>query len=162
MFINTHHHAYTNSLSPLPFCSTETFTHVWFAFTELQVLDSGMQCISCGKHPEIVITDGVSITYSSSKFIQGLLPPSATSATSPINHTVTPDSSDSWKAISNRKLQKEVQGLVTLPSRPTVFALSSDSIPELCSLVSFYICLPVKSWLCVAVRELLSQVCLFR
>ena len=68
-FFNSHHHAYTNSLSPLPFCSTETFTCVWFAFTELQALDSGMQCISYGKHPEIVIANGVSITYSSSKFV---------------------------------------------------------------------------------------------
>jgi len=151
-FVNSRHRAYAELLSPLPFCSTETFTHVWFTFTKLQALDSGMQCISCGKHPEIVIADGVSIAYSSSKFIQGLLPPSATSATSPINRTVTPGSSDSWKAISDRKLRKEVQGLVALPSRPTVFALSSDCIPELSSLVSFYLHLLVKSRLCVAVR----------
>jgi len=161
-FVTTRHRAYSDSLSPLPFCSTETFTRVWFAFTELQVLDSGMQCISCGKHPEIVIADGVSIAYSSSKFVQGLLPPSATSAMSPINHMVTPGSSDSRKAISDRKLRKEVQGLVAPPSRPTDFSLSSDSIPELSSLVLYYLYLPVKSRLCVAVRELLVQVCLFR
>jgi len=160
-FVTSRHRAYTDSLSPLPFCSTETFTRVWFAFTELQALDSGMQCISCGKHPEVVIADGVSIAYSSSKFIQGLSPPSATSAASPVNYTVTPNSSDSRKAISDRKLRKEIQGLVAPPSRPTDFSLSSDSIPELSSLVSYYISLPVKSRLYVAVRELLLQVCLF-
>ena len=161
-FVTTRHRAYTESLSPLPFCSAETFTRVWFAFTELQVLDSGMQCISCGKHPEIVIADGVSIAYSSSKFVQGLLPPSATTTASPVNNMVTPGSSDSRKAISDRGLRKKVQQLVALPSRPADFALSLDPLPELSSLVSFYLCLPAKSRLCVAVHELLSQVCLFR
>jgi len=161
-FVTSRHRAYTDSSSPLPFCSTETFTRVWFAFTELQALDSGMQCISCGKHPEIVIADGVSIAYSSSKFVQGLLPPSATTATSPVNDTVFPGSSSSRKAIPDRKLRKKVQELVALPSRPTGFALPSDHIPELSSLVSYYLHLPVRSRLCVAVRELLSQVCLFR
>lgn len=159
-FVTTRHRAYIDSLSPLPFCGTETFTRVWFAFTELQALDSGMQCISCGKHPEIVIADGVSIAYSSSKFVQGLLPPSATSDASPVNDAVTLGSSDSRKAISDRKLRKEVQGLVALPSKPTVFALSSDSVPQLSSFVSYYLCLPTKARLCIAVRELLSQVCL--
>jgi len=161
-FVTSRHRAYADSLSPLLFCSTETFTCVWFAFTELQALDSGMRCISCGEHPEIVIADGVSIAYSSSKFIQGLLPPSAMSATSPVNRTVIPGSSDSRKAISDRKLRREMQGLVTAPSRLTGFSLSSDSIPELSSLVSYYLSLPVKSRLCVAVCELLLQVCLFR
>ena len=161
-FVTSRHRAYIDSLSPLPFCSTETFTRVWFAFTKLQVLNSGMQCASCGEHPEVVIADGVSIAYSSSKFVQGLLPPSATSAASPVNHTVTPGSSDSRKAISDRKLRKEVQTLVASPSRPTDFALSSDSIPELSSLVLYYLCLQEKSRLCVAVRELLLQVCLFK
>ena len=161
-FVVSCHRAYTDSLSSLPFCSTETFTRVWFAFTELQVLDSKMQCSSCGKHPEVVIADGVSIAYSSSKFVQGLRPPSATSAASPINCTVFPGSGDSRKAISDRKLRKEVQGLVVTLSRPTDFSLSSNSTPEISSLVSYYLNLPVKSRLCVAVRELLLQVCLFR
>jgi len=68
--INSCHCAYTESLYPLPFYSTKTFTCIWFTFTELWVLDSGMQCISYGKYPKILITDGVSIVYSSSKFIQ--------------------------------------------------------------------------------------------
>ena len=161
-FVTTRHHTYTDSLSPIPFCSTETFTRVWFAFVELQALDSGMQYISCGKNPKIVIANGVSIAYSSSKFIQGLLPPSATSSASPVNHMVTPGSADSWKAISDQKLQKEVQALVALPSWPTHFTLPSQSIPQLSLLVSYYLCLLAKSRLCVAVRELLLQVCLFR
>ena len=161
-FVTSRHRAYTDSLSTIPFCCTETFTRVWFAFTEIQALDSGMECISCGKHPEIVIADGVSIAYSSSKFVEGLLPPSATSPASPINHTVTPGSGDSRKAVSNRKLRKAVQGLVALPSRPADFTLPPGSIPQLFSLVSYYLRLPVKSRLCVAVRELLSQVCSFR
>lgn len=161
-FVTSRRRAYADSLSPLPFCGTDTFTRVWFAFTELQALDSGMQCISCGKHPEIVIADGVSIAYSSSKFVQGLLPPSATSDASPVNNTVTLGSSDSRKAISDRKLRKEVQGLVASPSRPTGFTLSSDSVPQLSSFVSYYLHLPMKARLCIAVRELLSQVCSFR
>jgi hypothetical protein len=64
-FVTSRRRAYINLVSPLPFCGTETFTRVWFAFTELQALDSGMQCVSCGKHTDIVIADGVSIAYSS-------------------------------------------------------------------------------------------------
>lgn len=161
-FVITRHRAYAESSSPLPFCSTETFTRVWFAFTELQALDSKMECISCGQHPEIVIADGVSIAYSSSKFVQGLLPPSATSDASPVNHTVTLGSGDSRKTISDRMVRREVQRLVALPERPTDFALPSDSIPELSSFISYYISLPAKSRLCIAVRELLVQVCFFR
>ena len=161
-FVTSRHRAYTESLSTVPFCSPETFTRVWFAFTELQVLDSGMQCVSCGRYPDVVIADGVSIAYSSSKFVQGLLPPSATSATSPVNHTVTLGSSDSRKAISDRKTRKEVQGLVALSSRPAGFSLPSNSVPELSSLVSYYLSLPAKSRLYVVVRELLLQVCLFK
>ncbi|KAF9781510.1 hypothetical protein BJ322DRAFT_1010699 [Thelephora terrestris] len=161
-FVTTHHRAYTDLLSPLPFCSTETFTRVWFAFTELQELDSGMQCISCGQHPETIIADGFSIAYSSLKFVQGLLPPSATSNASPVNNTATLGSSNTQKAIPDWNLWKKVQGLVALSSRPMDFALPSNAVPELYSLVSYYLHLPAKSKLCVAVHELLLQVCIFR
>jgi hypothetical protein len=160
-FVTSRHNAYTDSLSPLPFCSMETFTCVWFAFTEIQELNSGMQCASCGQHPKIVIADGVSIAYSSAKFVQGLLPPSATSDASPVVQTVISGSSNSQKVISDWKLRKEVQGLVAQSSRPKNFTLSSDSIPELSSFVLYYLRLPEKSRLCGSVRELLLQVCLF-
>ncbi|EPQ61182.1 hypothetical protein GLOTRDRAFT_13631, partial [Gloeophyllum trabeum ATCC 11539] len=79
---------YTAARSPVPFCTPKMFTSAWFAFTSLQPLDSGMECPTCGKHPEIVIADGVSIGYSSAKFVQGLRPPTLIQKTSPKNSMV--------------------------------------------------------------------------
>ncbi|KAF8515123.1 hypothetical protein BU17DRAFT_9439, partial [Hysterangium stoloniferum] len=67
---------YLSADSPTPLCYTEIFTHVWFAFTDLQQLESGMKCPICGPHPDIVIADGVSIGYSVTKCTSGLHSPS--------------------------------------------------------------------------------------
>ncbi|KAH7903036.1 hypothetical protein BJ138DRAFT_980104, partial [Hygrophoropsis aurantiaca] len=43
------------------FCSDDTFVRVWFAFTRIQQLDSGMLCPTCGSSPEVISADGISL-----------------------------------------------------------------------------------------------------
>jgi hypothetical protein len=160
-FVTSRHRAYIESSSPVTFCSTETFTRVWFAFTRLQALESQKECPICGKHPELVIADGVSIGYSSSKFAVGLLPPSAVTENSPTNFSVTSSSADSRKAIRDRKARKEIQALVATKSPPQRFTPTSNLPPPVSSVVSLYLPLAGKL-LGTAIRELLAQVCSFR
>ena len=160
-FVTSRHRAYIESYSPAAFCSTETFTRVWFAFTRLQALESGKECPICGKHPEIVVADGVSIAYSSSKFANGLLPPSAVTDRSPTNLSVMSSNADSRRAIRDRKSRKEIQMLVATKSPPQDFALASNPPPPVLSLVLLYL-QSVELPLGAVIRELLAQVCLFR
>ncbi|KAF8508876.1 hypothetical protein BU17DRAFT_22591, partial [Hysterangium stoloniferum] len=82
-FVLATHRLYLSADSPTPLCSTETFTCVWFAFRDLQQLESGMKCPRYGPHPDIVIADGVSIGYSVTTCTSGLHPPSLISKNSP-------------------------------------------------------------------------------
>lgn len=158
-FVTSRHRAYLESYSPVAFCSTETFTRVWFAFTRLQALESRKECPICGKHPELVIADGVSIGYSSSKFANGLRPPSMVTESNPTNSSVSAPTADSKKAISDRKVRKEIEALVATKSPPQDFAFTSDPPLPISSLASFYLQF-AETPLGVAIRELLSQVCL--
>jgi len=160
-FVTSRYRAYIESSSPIAFCSTETFTRVWFAFTRLQALESRKECPICGKNPDLVIADGVSIAYSSTKFASGLLPPSAVTKDSPTNSSVATSTADSRRAIRDRDARKEIQALVVTKSPPRDFFLRFNPPSPVSSLVSLYLRL-TETPLRAAVRELLAQVCLFR
>ncbi|KAF9236952.1 hypothetical protein BU15DRAFT_32130, partial [Melanogaster broomeanus] len=91
--LNSYTNAYTASETPLSafcltvwrayldygdsntFCSDDTFVHVWFVFTHIQELDSGMMCPTCGLTPDIVIADGISLGTHVSKLTSSIRPP---------------------------------------------------------------------------------------
>lgn len=60
------------------FCSDNTFVHVWFAFTQIQELNSGMMCSTCGIALDIVIADGISLGTYVSKLTSSVYPPTCT------------------------------------------------------------------------------------
>jgi CxC4 like cysteine cluster associated with KDZ transposases len=62
-FYNTILHSYKNESFVAPFCAEQTFKTAWYAFIKLQHTNSDMQCSQCGPNPEIVIADGVSISF---------------------------------------------------------------------------------------------------
>jgi CxC4 like cysteine cluster associated with KDZ transposases len=62
-FYNTILHSYKNKSFVAPFCAEQTFRTTWYAFIKLQHINSDMQCNQCGPNPEIVIADGVSISF---------------------------------------------------------------------------------------------------
>ncbi|KAF9220062.1 hypothetical protein BS17DRAFT_715810, partial [Gyrodon lividus] len=57
------------------FCSDDTFVRVWFAFTQVQQLDSGMMCLTCGFAPDIVIVDVISLGTHVSKLASSVHSP---------------------------------------------------------------------------------------
>ena len=59
----------------MKFCADETFVRAWFAFTQLQQLDSGMTCPTCGPYPSVVIVDGISLGTHTSKLVSSIQPP---------------------------------------------------------------------------------------
>ena len=63
--------------SPEPFVSLHVFCSAWFAFIRLQKLETNMQCSRCGPNPQIVIADGVSISFPRHR-VAGLRPPTST------------------------------------------------------------------------------------
>jgi hypothetical protein len=63
--------------SPDPFVSLHVFCSAWFAFIRLQQLETSMQCSRCGPTPQIIIADGVSISFPRHK-VTGLKPPTST------------------------------------------------------------------------------------
>jgi hypothetical protein len=56
------------------FCHLGIFEKAYFAFTALQEIGSDMRCSLCGPDPQVVIADGVSISFSSHR-VESLRPP---------------------------------------------------------------------------------------
>ena len=63
--------------SPEPFVSLHVFCSAWFTFIRLQQLKTNMQCSRCGPSPQIVIADGVSISFPRHRVAE-LCPPTCT------------------------------------------------------------------------------------
>ncbi|KAG1891838.1 uncharacterized protein F5891DRAFT_1197280 [Suillus fuscotomentosus] len=76
-FCLTVRHSYQDAGDENSFCLDDTFVRVWFAFTQRQCLDSGMQCPTCGSSPDIVIADGVSLGTHVSKLTKSISPPTS-------------------------------------------------------------------------------------
>jgi hypothetical protein len=136
----------------------ETFTRVWFAFTNLQNLESSMKCPICGPFPEIVIADGVSIGYSATKQKTGLFLPSLVTEDSPKISSVHLKLSRT--AIANVTFRKYIRDFATLKIPPTVLEVSTkqkESFPVIVEFLEFYMqtCDTKKL---SPIRELLRQV----
>ncbi|KAF8128390.1 hypothetical protein EV363DRAFT_1149279, partial [Boletus edulis] len=57
------------------FRSDDTFVCVCFAFMQIQELNNGMMCSTCGVTPDIVIADGISLGTHVSKLTSSVCPP---------------------------------------------------------------------------------------
>ena len=74
-FYQTVVHTYKNeNYATGVFCSERTFNSAWFAFASLQHIASNMQCSQCGSNPEVVIADGVSVSFPKHR-VETLQPP---------------------------------------------------------------------------------------
>lgn len=149
---------YIASDSPVSFCSTETFTRVWFAFISLQGLESGMKCPICGPHPDIVIADGVSIGYSVTKQKAGLLPPSM--VTDQSVKVLSVNLKFSRNVISNASFRKYIRDFTSTKVPPAILDVSvnqRESFSVIIELLEFYMQLYDTKKLS-PIRELLRQV----
>ena len=66
--------AYLEEQSEFEFCEIKIFEHAWFGFVRLQELATNMQCSLCGPNPEVVIADGVAVSFPRHR-VMGLHPP---------------------------------------------------------------------------------------
>jgi hypothetical protein len=80
-FYQTVVHTYKNEgYATGAFCSERTFNSAWFAFASLQHIASNMQCSQCGPNPEVVIADGVSVSFPKHR-VETLQPPTMSDKT---------------------------------------------------------------------------------
>lgn len=61
--------------SPQLFVKRGMFSNAWFALVALQEITTAMECRQCGPHPQIVVADGVSISFGQNKLTGTLIPP---------------------------------------------------------------------------------------
>ncbi|KAH9834932.1 uncharacterized protein C8Q71DRAFT_710867, partial [Rhodofomes roseus] len=149
------------------FCTNETFVQVWFAFTRLQLLDSGMQCPTCGPSPKIIIADGVSLATHVSKLTASVRPPTFTDGTSEVVESISSYKARSLPAI----VQKDHRNLVNkVLDSGAAKGLLVDDLPDLSGLASDYPAMTallrlilnpgpeVEPHICNAYRELARQI----
>jgi len=79
-FYQTIINTYLAERSPVPICGMRTFVMVYFAFIRLQQIGSRMECIQCGPNPEIVIADGISVSFPRHR-VDSLRPPTVSDKT---------------------------------------------------------------------------------
>ncbi|KII83495.1 hypothetical protein PLICRDRAFT_67635, partial [Plicaturopsis crispa FD-325 SS-3] len=147
------------------FCSDDTFVRVWFAFTELQDLDSGMQCPTCGPSPKIVIADGISLGTHHSK-LTGLVNP-------PTRVTQSSERIDSISSYKARALpaiiQVDMRALVNKMLDITATRIPPDGgypdmsklfelYPDLAQLINLYVINGTSSRHFKAYRNFIQQI----
>jgi hypothetical protein len=117
-----------------------------------------MECGVCGKHADIVVADGVSVGYSSAKFVQGLRPPSTVDKSSLINSTVFLQGGRT-AAITSSDLRKELRLSVETKvlSPMSALSLGLQYIPGLLDVFHVFLRTPSQR-LRSALRELFIQV----
>lgn len=126
------------------FCSDETFVRVWFAFVQLQELDSRMECPTCGPSPDIVVVDGISLGTHSSKLVATVQPPTVTDQSSETINTISSDKARRLPAIPEAPVRQlvacvldEISGKSVQPvSAEEVLALR-NSYPELAGFLCY-------------------------
>ncbi|KAJ3553760.1 hypothetical protein NP233_g12574 [Leucocoprinus birnbaumii] len=69
------------------FMGKDQFRSCWFAFARLQKLESDFLCPDCGKQPENVIWDGVTLAFHQRQLLSTIQPPTTTFPESPLRPT---------------------------------------------------------------------------
>ena len=71
--------SYIDAESPIEFCDTEIFEYAWFGFVRRQKLATSMRCSLCGPDPDVVIPDGVAVSFPRYR-VKELHPPTMSAA----------------------------------------------------------------------------------
>ncbi|KDQ51474.1 hypothetical protein JAAARDRAFT_199121 [Jaapia argillacea MUCL 33604] len=149
------------------FCSDDTFVRVWFAFTSLQELESGMICPTCRPSPQIVIADGISLGIHHSHMSTTVAPPTQVLQTSECIKSIS-----SWKARALPAIiQVEIRSFIVKVLEVTVathfaptnllpdnWVTMGQLYPDLSNLISLYIMGGIQSPQYKANRSLIQQI----
>ncbi|KAG6806165.1 hypothetical protein H0H92_012461, partial [Tricholoma furcatifolium] len=99
--------------SQYPFVSETIFRAAWFGYARLLDLDGDFKCSRCGPVPLEPIFDGVVVSFSKSRVLDSLCPPTTTHSDSLIRSSrLLKDKA----LISNAKLRKNLREIVNGPA----------------------------------------------
>lgn len=147
----------------VPFCSEETFVRVWFAFIQLQELDSGMKCPTCGPTPKVVIADGVSLGTQRSKLTASVSPPTRTSTNSDRVDSISTWKSRKLPTIPQKDIRTSIQRLLEatkthMPDQLPDLRKITDTYPVLHEFIRLYIQNDIASPHYRSYRNLIQQI----
>lgn len=140
-FCITVRRAYLEHSHSMEFCSDETFVRVWFAFTQIQTMDSGMYCPTCGASPDVVIVDGISLGTHVSKLTGSIQPPTHVDNTSERVDSISSYRARGLPAIIQRDVRSVVNKIINLQTSdpfPDVTKLAK-TYPELLAFIHLYL-----------------------
>ncbi|KAJ2968282.1 hypothetical protein NUW54_g13262 [Trametes sanguinea] len=127
---------YEDHTSGMQFCSEETFVRAWFAFVQVQNLQSSMACPTCGPSPSIVIADGVSLATHASKLTSRVRPPTFTDSSSERVESISTYKARGLPAIT----QKDVRTLTLkcIDAIPIAFPMFPTPLPDMSKVETAY------------------------
>ena len=151
------------------FCSDDTFIRVWFAFTQIQELDSGIMCSTCGIALDIVIANGISLGTHVSKLTPSVYPPTHVNEHSEQILTISSYGAHCLPAITSHQhrttVNKILAAMATLhpmaDSDAGTFPNTSklmDELPILFSFINLYLTNGVDSPFHCTHHDLIQQI----
>ncbi|KAF9235541.1 hypothetical protein BU15DRAFT_35345, partial [Melanogaster broomeanus] len=163
-FCLTVRRAYLNHSREMEFCSDETFVRVWFKFTQIQMLDSGMWCPTCGSSPEVVIADGISLGTHVSKLTASIQPPTFVDVRSEKVESISSYRARGLPAIIQRDMRSIVNKIVATPATCHTPENISDIVklanlyPQLWAFIQLYVHNSVTSVYYKPYRDFIQQI----
>lgn len=126
---------YKERQSEVAFVSADTFRAVWFGYAKLLRLEGDMVCGLCGPSPEVVIADGVTLTFHQKHLLSSIKPPTVVTSDAPRKVSVKPITNG--QCLTDRKLRKDIRTVLTgslakpkIPQRTEIFAEADDEDGE--------------------------------
>ncbi|RDB22287.1 hypothetical protein Hypma_010629 [Hypsizygus marmoreus] len=123
-FCLTVRRSYEDHSTTMNFCSDETFVRAWFAFVQLQDLDSKMACPTCGPCPSLIVADGVSLATHTTKLTPNVRPPTWIDQNSEVIESISSYKARALPAIIQRDIRTAITKFLDA-TQP-----SSTEIPE--------------------------------
>ncbi|KAI0638143.1 hypothetical protein C8Q77DRAFT_412950 [Trametes polyzona] len=149
-FCLTMRRQYEDHAPGMQFCSDETFVRAWFAFVQLQDLESSMKCPTCGPAPRIVIADGVSLATHASKLTPFVRPPTLTDSSSEVIESISTHKARGLPAIPQRDIRSIINRFLDAATSLGMGS-ASETLPDLvkvqetCPAVASLLVLVVKA-----------------
>lgn len=100
-------HQYQVENSPCPFVNSGLWKSAWFGYVRLMKLEGDKTCSGCGKYPENIIWDGVSISFACKHVMDTLEPPTVIEKDAPIQD-ICRCTGQEW--FVDLKMQKKLHG----------------------------------------------------
>jgi hypothetical protein len=92
------------------FMGEDLFRSVWFSYVALQAFDDDMSCLRCGKFPETVIWDGITLAFGRKHLSSSLKPPTETSPASLVRSNIR--NRPKQQLLQDKKLRDQLRQVI--------------------------------------------------